>query len=253
MKRYNMYKIKSNDYLKTLFFGIVVISAAFIFKFEYGFELEEQAPILEASKNINPKNDIDIVQNLRKYLNEGNDTTPIIYESMYNNSFVDNNFSDVSMLYMAYNYLSKTANINDYNTVSSCDEYMELFPCEGTTLINKLITKELLNETVYTMFNKTITEYSTFYINSEDACYFINDEYICTKNNKEKSNNIIERELINYNIYDDYVEITEKYSYKKDGILYNSFNMSDYGEQYYTSIFKKENGNYIYLNTNIYF
>ena len=104
MKKYDKYKIKSNNYVKTFFFGLVILSSAFIFRTQLINDTELKGEETDLIKKIDTDFDEkELIEELENYLTEG--LTFANYKGMYQSENVNNNLNDEEMLYIAYKYI----------------------------------------------------------------------------------------------------------------------------------------------------
>lgn len=264
------YLIKKNNYVGLLFFALVLASLLYIIKHETNL-YKEPEPTNKAIESIKmSKKEItkesDTIKDLRLYLNDGDLHTFKIYQSMYNdtNEVTIDNIDEETMLYIAYKYIEKTTDFSNNLNYITCDIATKLnianniIQCGGTKynisnyLVNNYITKELLSKTVTKIFNRHLTNFTNFYTNEDNLCYFIDNDYICIikKTNYETSKS--NKEFIKAYEYNDRIEIIEKYYYLNNNIHYQGFNSDKVGEATYISTFKKINGKYYWSSTKLY-
>ena len=264
------YLIKSNNYVGLLFFALVLASLLYIVKnrTETFKEIEpttkqiiitEKAPeeITEATEEIT---------NLQKYLNSGDINTFKIYQSSYieNEKITNDNLSEEAMLHIAYKYIEATTDFTNYTKYITCDEASlvnldtNITQCGGTKLsltyytVNTYITKDLLQRTIQKIFNKNISNYTNFYTEEDNLCYYINNDYLCVSHKVVEPTRYSEKTFIKAYKYDNKIEIIESYRYIDNGIYYKGFNSKTIGEGYYKSTFIKTNGSYYWESTEYY-
>ena len=91
-----------------------------------------------------------------------------------------------------------------------------IYQCGGTKYpnsyytVNTYITKDLIKKTVQAIFNKSINDYTNFYTNEDNLCYFINNEYLCISH-KINTNNNIDKQFVKAYKYTNKITIIEKY------------------------------------------
>lgn len=267
------YTVKSNNYVGLLFFALVFASALYIIKSitEPKYEelkdpsYKELAPI-----TTNTKTEIleatDEIKNLQNYLNTGDINTFKIYQSFYinNEEITVDNLNTETMLHIAYKYLEKTTNLEQYTKYITCDEATKvgldttITQCGGTKYpstyytVNHYITKEILKETIQKIFNRTISTFTNFYTTEDNLCYYIEDQYLCIAHNTKQSNKYSETEFIKAYKYNNKIEIIENYKFVNSGIYYKGFNSNEIGESKYISTFIKRNGAYYWYSTKQY-
>ncbi len=262
------YLIKSNNYLGLLFFALVLASLLYIIKRETP-EFKEIEPttnkvIAPISNGKEITTETEEINELRKYLNQGDNKTFNIYQSnyIYNEKISIDNFDTETMLYQAYKYIEKNTNFTEHTKYITCEEAKkvqldtQLIQCGGYKLsstyytVNTYITRDLLNKTIQKLFNKNINNYTNFYTNEDSLCYFIENEYLCVSHQSTIENNeYSQTEFIKAYKTNDKIEITEKYKYIVDGIYYKGFKSEEVGEGYYKSTFIKRNGTYYWEST----
>lgn len=261
------YLVKSNNYVGLLFFALVFASILYIFRYE-GSGFKELAPIHKEVEIgdiplvFDEKN--DEIDNYIMYLNVGNDNTYRSYQSNYVlESISVDDIDSESLLYMAFRYLINNSLYNNTRNIT-CEEAkivnLDGFIKECGGFNNSLndykvyysIDKKLITNTIKDLYNINFNEYSDFYINDKNKCYFVDDEYFCVDSFNEVNSNHGETSFIKTLYYEDKIEIIEKYKYIKDGISYKGFNSEVEGEEYYISTFVKVNDKFYYSNTNVY-
>lgn len=268
-KRNIVYDIKRNNYVGLLFFACVLASLLYIIKSQTPIFKEIEPTTKEILSNQAEITEItspnDEIRKLINYLNPGDMNTFKIYQSsyIYNETINSKNLNTETMLYMAYKYLERTTDFSKYQTIITCNEAEQvnlqnnIYQCGGTKypnsyyMVNTYITKDLLKKTVQTIFNKSINDFTNFYTNEDNLCYFINDEYLCISH-KTNTNNNIDKQFVKAYKYTNKITVIEKYKYIKDGIYYKGFNSDEVGEEYYISTFDKVNGKYYWNSTEVY-
>ena len=231
MKKYDKYKIKSNNYVKTFFFGLVILSSAFIFRTQLINDTDLKGEETDLIKKIDTDFDEkELIEELENYLTEG--LTFANYKGMYQSENVNNNLNDEEMLYIAYKYISKVTPLKNYKEKI------------GENTINSFINKKILSNTVYKIFGKNITNYSSFFIDEHNICEYINEEYVCSYENTENNTYEIKKEIEDYAIYNDRIVIVEKYIYR------DYFLNEMYTKKYISTFVLKEN-NYYWDNTKL--
>ncbi len=262
-KEQEKFAVKKNNYIGLLFFALVLASTLYIIKHETDafLDLKEKSIIEEETKNINPNQ--ELIDDLRLYLNQGDINTNEIYQSMYiyNETTTANDFNDASALYTAYKYINQTSDIISKIRDLTCEEaeslninnIQECNPLGTESLssykVNSYITKNMLKSTIRKIFNRNITEFPDFYINSEDKCYSLEDIYLCVIHQEKDPEAYTETSYITSTEDKNTITITESYKYINTGITYKGFNSNEVGEGKYKSTFKKQNGSYYWVST----
>lgn len=261
------YEIKPNNYLGTFFVSLVIIASTYILvnvMDNPGIKSE----LKENNKYINTNeitNESDLIIELQKYLNPGNTNTNKIYQSMYisNDEVTSDKIDEESMLYIAYKYIENNSSIKENNTYLTCETQtnlgLNIINCEDPNatqkeyVINNSVSKEQLTDTVLKIFNRSITNYTNFYIDTNSICYYINEEYNCISqinNNKQEAKTKIYFERAYSN--EDTIEIIQTYKYINNNTNYNGFLSDEVGESKYISKFQKINGDYRWISTKKY-
>ncbi len=266
------YKIRQNNYVGLLFFALVLAASLYIIKHETESfkELEPgQKNIISVEKEAQEiLEESDQIKRMRQYLNLGDPNTFKVYQSMYinNDTVAVDDLNVENLLYMAYKYIMKTADVTNYLSYITCEQAnsisldTEIIQCGGSKVnasyytVNSYITKDLLKSVVRKIYNININEFTNFYTSNDNLCYFVNDEYLCvskTSNNGQK-NIYADTQFVKAIKYDQKIEIIEKYKYVIDGIYYKGFLSDEIGEEQYISTFLKINGEYYWAETKPY-
>lgn len=266
------YLIRQNNYVGLLFFALVFASILYILKAEE-IKLTSQIPTTDPIKEVNIPIPIticdktnDFIEEYRKYLNPGTEATYKTYQTTYLPAGIKvENIDNESLLYMSYQYLTSNETYNKSRPLT-CDEASiagiqnEIIECGGTTYhlenyeINTAISRQLLKNTIQDIYNLNINNFPSFYTNGTNQCHYKNDEYLCITNSEIKptNNNHGIAEFIRAYEYEDKIEIIEKYHYLREETSYKNITSDEVGEDTYISTFKKINGQYRYIKTELY-
>ena len=246
----NTYKIDKNNYVATFFLSIFLISLAIVLNHDLkDFKNKETEPSIKMIKEIETKEILEPteeINNLLLYINPLEDEYTS-YNSMLDNKVTLNDLNNNDMLYVAYKYLEKTNNFEDYYEETTYDTFKDYYNKTNINTnqkyyINTLITKKNLKAAIKKIFGVTITDFTTF--NSPKACFIKDNDYICEKDTYSKSNSKIE--FIKAIEYEDYMDIIIKYQYIEDNINYKDFTKKEVGEEYYKVTYEKIEENYYF-------
>lgn len=263
-KKYNLQK---NNYIGTIILVIILIISVTI----YTKNKEQQAPDLDSlynsisapNKEITKPN--DQINELLKITHGGDLFTFKIYQSIYSNETIDiTKLSNETILYLTYKYIEKTYDISRYNKYITCDIASKvgldknIYQCGGnkysltTYQINTFINKDLIKETAKDIFNINLKEFTNFYTNEDNLCYYESDEFLCISKKIQTNTLSYDKEFVKALIYDNKIEIIENYYFIKNNTKYKYFNSKEEGSSLFISTFVKTNGTYHWQETKPY-
>lgn len=263
-KKYNLQK---NNYLGIAFLLIILIISVTIYvtnKEETKLDLDSAYNAISTpNKEITKPN--DQINELLKITHGGDLFTFKIYQSMYSNEPIDiTKLSNETILYLTYKYIEKNYDLSRYNKYITCDIASSIgldkniYQCGGnkysltTYQINTFITKDLIKDTAKDIFNINLKEFTNFYTNEDNLCYYESNEFLCISKKIQSNTLSYDKEFVKALIYDNKIEIIENYYFIKNNTKYKYFNSNEEGSSLFISTFVKTNGTYHWQETRPY-
>lgn len=263
------YNLKQNNYKIVIILLIMIIIGLVIFKKDN--KTEQLIPLNPIINSINsPQEGIiyeetDLIKQLRKIPNGGDINTFKIYQSMYTNEKIDiSSLNTENILYITYKYIEKTYDLSKYNKYLTCNIARKInidkniYQCGGnkynitTYQYNTLVDKKLIKETAEKIFNINIKEFTNFYTNEDNLCYFTDNDFICITKRIKNQDPVFQKDFISANITNNKIEILEEYYYIKDNKKHKYFKGTEEGSSIFISTFEKTNGNFHWVETKPY-
>lgn len=263
-KKYNLQK---NNYFGIIFLLIILVISVTIYvknkeKQDLGLDPIYNS-ISAPNKEITKPN--DQINELLKITHGGDLFTFKIYQSLYSNEPIDiTKLSNETILYLTYKYIENNYDLSIYNKYITCDIAStvgidkNIYQCGGnkyslsTFQINTFITKELIKDTAKEIFNINLKEFTNFYTNEDNLCYYENNEFYCISKKIQTNTLSYNKEFVKALIYDNKIEIIENYYFIKNNTKYKYFNSKEEGSSLFISTFVKTNGHYHWQETKPY-
>lgn len=258
------FQTKANNYGLVVFLFIILIITVVVYTNNKD-EVAEFEPLYnEIDSNVltEIEEETEEIRKLREYTEGGDINTFKIYQSMYTNESVKlKTLNTEDILHIAYKYIEKTQDLGKHYKFITCDIAnkvglsQNIYQCGGnkynisTFQYTTYITKDLLKKTAIELFNININEFTNFYTNEDNLCYFIDNEFICVTKKLKETNPIYQKEFIRAYTYENKIEIIEEYYFIKNNKKHKYFNAKEEGSGLFISTFEKTNGKYHWTET----
>lgn len=263
-KKYNLQK---NNYIGTIILLIILIISVTIYTTNKEKNIDELDSAYHGielpNKELTKAN--DLINELTTITHGGDSFTFKIYQSFYSDETINiTKLSNETILYLTYKYIESTHDLSPYNKYITCDIASKIgldksiYQCGGnkysltTFQINTYITKELLRETAAEIFNINIKEFTNFYTNEDNLCYYENNEFLCISKKIQTNTLSYGKEFVKAYIYDNKIEVIENYYFIKNNTKYKYFNSKEEGSSLFITTFVKTNGDYHWTETKPY-
>lgn len=257
------FETKANNYGLVIFLFIILIITVVVYT-NNKEEVAEFEPLYnEIDSNVLTEIDEETneIKKLRQYTNGGDINTFKIYQSMYTDETVKlKSLNTEEILHISYKYIEKTQDLAKHNKFVTCDIAnkvgiaQNIYQCGGNKYnisnfqYNTYITKDLLRKTAVELFNININEFTNFYTNEDNLCYFIDNEFICITK-KVQTKKEYQTEFIRAYTYENKIEIIEEYYFIKNNKKHKYFNAKKEGSGLFISTYEKTNGKYHWVET----
>jgi hypothetical protein len=266
-------KNKKNNFIKNNYnviigFILVIIIVLMVFTDKEEAEFETLDPIfnnIAAPDNGIIFEETDLISNLRKIPNGGDINTFKIYQSMYTNETINmSSLNTENILYITYKYIENIYDLSKYNKYITCDIASKvnldknIYQCGGnkhsitTYQYNTLLNKKLIKDTAEKIFNINIKDFTNFYTNEDNLCYFVEDDFICVTKRIKNTKDSFNKDFVSATIKDNKIEIIEEYYYINNDIKHKYFKSTEEGSSLFISTFEKTNGYYHWIETKPY-
>ena len=266
-------KNKKNNFIKNNYnviigFILVIVIVLMVFTDKEETEFEPLDPIFN---NISiPENgtifeETDLIKDLRNIPNGGDINTFKTYQSMYTGETINiSSLNTENILYLTYKYIENTYDLSKYNKYITCniakkvDLDKNIYQCGGnkynitTYQYNTLINKKLIKETAESIFNINIKEFTNFYTNEDNLCYFTNNDFICVTKKLQNKEPVFHKDFVSAEISENKIKIIEEYYYIKDNKKHKYFKGIEEGSSLFISTYEKTNGNFHWVETKPY-
>lgn len=267
-KNNKKYNIKPNNYKIVIALIITLVIGLMIFSEK---ESDKKIPIEAIFNSIDTPSlgttfeETELLSLLRKIPNGGDTNTFKTYQSMYTNETINiSSLNTENILYITYKYIENTYDLSKYNKYITCNIAKKvnldknIYQCGGnkynitTYQYNTLIDKKLLKDTAEDIFNINLKEFTNFYTNEDNLCYFTNNDFICVTKKIKNTDPVFNKDFVSANIKDNKIEIIEEYYYIKDNKKHKYFKGIEEGSSLFISTYEKINGNFHWVETKPY-
>ena len=257
-----------NNYNVIIGFILIIVIVLMVFTDKEETEFETLDPIfnnISIPENGTTFEETELLKQLRQIPHGGDTNTFKVYQSMYTNEKINiSSLNTENILYITYKYIENTYDLSKYNKYITCNIAKKvnldknIYQCGGnkynitTYQYNTLIDKKLIKDTAEDIFNINLKEFTNFYTNEDNLCYFTDNDFICVTKKLRNTQPVFQKDFVSAEISENKIQIIEEYYYIKDNKKHKYFKGIEEGSSLFISTFEKINGNFHWVETKPY-